>query len=53
MATESTDRDFIVDPVIHEAIENGTVDPDGLPFYRCKFNDAGEFFGVTQINEAS
>lgn len=30
MAAESTDRDFIVDPVIHEALENGTVDPDGL-----------------------
>ena len=53
MAAESTDRDFIVDPVIHEAIENGTVDPDGLPFYRCKFNDAGEFFGVTQITDDS
>lgn len=53
MAAESTDRDFIADPVIHEAIENGTVDPDGLPFYRCKFNDAGEFFGVTQIKEES
>lgn len=53
MATEPTDRDFIADPVIHEAIENGTVDPDGLRFYRCKFNDAGEMYGLTQINEAS
>lgn len=53
MATEPTDLDFIVDPVIHEALENGTVDPGGLPFYKCKFNDAGEFFGVTQISEAS
>lgn len=53
MATESTDRDFIVDPVIHEALENGTVDPDGLRFYRCKFNDAGEFFGVTQVEETA
>lgn len=50
MATEPTDRDFIVDPVIHEALANGTVDPDGLPFYRCK-SYAGEFIGLTQIEE--
>lgn len=53
MAMEPTEQGFIVDPVIHEAIENGTVDPDGLRFFRCKFNDAGEFFGVTQIEEES
>ena len=53
MATEPTDRDFIADPVMREALANATVYPDGLPFYRCKFNDAGEFFGLTQINEAS
>lgn len=41
------------DPVVDDAIHEGTVDPDGLPFYRCKFNDAGEFFGVTQIEEES
>lgn len=53
MAAEPTDRDFIADPVIREAIENATVDPDGLHLYRVKFNDAGEMYGLTQINEAS
>ena len=41
------------DTVVDAAIHDGTTDPDGLPFYRCKFNDAGEFFGVTQIEEES
>lgn len=52
MATEPTDRDFIVDPVIREALANATVYPDGLPFYRCKFY-AGEFIGLTQIEETA
>lgn len=42
---------FIPDPVVSAAITDATVNPDGLPFYKCKFNDAGEFFGVTQVEE--
>ena len=41
------------DELIDQAIQDATVDPDGLRLYRVKFNDAGEFFGVTQVNEAS
>ncbi len=50
MATEPTEQGFIADPVMHEALANATVDPDGLPFYRCKFY-AGEFIGLTQIEK--
>lgn len=41
------------DQLIAQAIQDATVNQDGLPFYKCKFNDAGEFFGVTQIKEES
>ena len=44
---------FIPDPVVSAAITDATVDPDGLHLYRVKFNDAGEMYGLTQINEAS
>ena len=44
---------FIPDPVVSEAITDATVDPDGLRLYRVKFNDAGEFFGVTQVEETT
>nr|UVX46467.1 MAG: hypothetical protein [Bacteriophage sp.] len=26
-----------------------TADPDGLHFFRVKFNDAGEMYGLTQV----
>lgn len=26
-----------------------TTDPDGLRFFRVKFNDAGEMYGLTQV----
>lgn len=26
-----------------------TTDPDGLHFFRVKFNDAGEMYGLTQV----
>ena len=41
------------DELIDQAIQDATVDPDGLSFYKCKFNDDGEMYGLTQINEAS
>lgn len=41
------------DQLIGDAIQDATVDPDGLHLYRVKFNDAGEMYGLTQINEAS
>lgn len=41
------------DQLIDQAIQDATVDPDGSRLYRVKFNDAGEFFGVTQIEEES
>ena len=41
------------DQLIDQAIQDATTDPDGLPMYRVKFNDAGEMHGLTQINEAS
>lgn len=39
------------DQLIDQAIEDATTEPDGLHLYRVKFNDAGEFFGVTQVEE--
>ena len=39
--------------LIDQAIQDATTDPDGLHLYRVKFNDAGEMYGLTQINEAS
>lgn len=44
---------MMFDQLIDQAIQDATVDPDGPHLYRVKFNDAGEFFGVTQISEAS
>lgn len=44
---------FIPDPVVSAAITDATVDPDGLHLYHVKFNDAGEFFGVTQVEETT
>lgn len=41
------------DQLIDDAIQDATVDPDGLHLYRVKFNDTGEMYGLTQINEAS
>lgn len=41
------------DQLIDQAIQDATTEPDGLHLFRVKFNDAGEFFGLTQINEAS
>ena len=41
------------DQLIDQAIQDATVDHDGLHLYRVKFNDAGEMYGLTQINEAS
>lgn len=41
------------DDFLDDAIEDATVDPDGLHLYRVKFNDAGEFFGVTQVEETT
>lgn len=37
------------DQLIDDAIQDATVDPDGLHLYRVKFNDAGEMFGLTQV----
>jgi hypothetical protein len=37
------------DQLIDQAIQDATVDPDGLRLYRVKFNDAGEMYGLTQI----
>lgn len=39
------------DQLIDDAIQDATVDPDGLHLYRVKFNDAGEMYGLTQIKE--
>ena len=41
------------DQLIDDALRDATVDPDGLHLYHVKFNDAGEMYGLTQINEAS
>lgn len=41
------------DQLIGDAIQDATVDPDGLHLYRVKFNDAGEMYGLTQIKEES
>lgn len=37
------------DKLIDQAIEDATVDPDGLHLYRVKFNTAGEMYGLTQV----
>lgn len=39
------------DQLIDDAIQDATVDPDGLHLYRVKFNDAREMYGLTQIQE--
>lgn len=39
------------DQLIDDALQDATVDPDGLHLYRVKFNDAGEMYGLTQIKE--
>ena len=44
---------MMFDQLIAQAIQDATVDPDGLHLYRVKFNDAGKFFGVTQITDES
>ena len=41
------------DQLIDDALQDATVDPDGPHLYRVKFNDAGEFFGVTQVRETT
>lgn len=41
------------DELVDQAIEDATTDPDGPHLYRVKFNDAGEFFGVTQVAETT
>lgn len=41
------------DQLIDDAIQDATVDPDGLHLYRVKFNDAGEMYGLAQIKEES
>lgn len=33
----------------HEMSRTDTTDPDGLHFFRVKFNDAGEMYGLTQV----
>lgn len=40
------------DELIDQAIEDATTDPDGLHMFRVKFNDAGEMYGLTQIEDA-
>lgn len=37
------------DELVDQAIEDATVEPDGLSFFRVKFNDAGEMYGLTQL----
>lgn len=44
---------MMFDQLIDDAIQDATVDPDGLHLYRVKFNDAGEMYGLTQIKEES
>ena len=44
---------MMFDQLIGQAIQDATVDPDGLHLYRVRFNDAGEFFGVTQVGETA
>ena len=39
------------DQLIDDALQDATVDSDGLHLYRVKFNDAGEMYGLTQIKE--
>lgn len=41
------------DQLIDDALQDATVDPDGLHLFRVKFNSAGEMYGLTQVNEAS
>ena len=41
------------DQLIDDALQDATVDLDGLHLYRVKFNDAGEMYGLTQIKEES
>ena len=43
----------IFDDFLDDAIEDATTNPDDLHLFRVKFNDAGEMYGLTQINEAS
>ena len=41
------------DQLIDDALQDATVDPEGLHLFRVKFNDAGEMYGLTQIKEES
>ena len=40
---------MMFDQPIDDAIQDATVDPDGLHLFRVKFNDAGEMYGLTQV----
>ena len=40
---------MMFDQLITQAIQDATVDQDGLHLYRVKFNDAGEMYGLTQV----
>lgn len=42
---------MMFDQLIDQAIEDATVDPDGPHLFRVRFNDAGGFSGVTQVEE--
>ena len=42
-----------LDHDVWEPVAFSEIDPDGLRLFRVKFNDAGEMYGLTQINEAS
>lgn len=44
---------MMFDQLIDDAIQGATIDPDGLRLFRVKFNDTGEFFGVTQVEETT
>ena len=37
------------DEFVDQAIEDATVDSDGLHLFRVKFNDSGEMYGLTQV----
>lgn len=37
------------DQLIDQAIQDATVDPDGLHLFRVKFNGDGEMYGLTQV----
>lgn len=37
------------DELVDQAIEDATTEPEGLHFFRVKFNDAGEMYELTQV----